>query len=123
MELRVPAIRRGGQRVAQSAPIPRLIELPGVGAEAAQQILAEIGPGAAAFPSAGLRWGYPKAILAIAHRLCRILWNVLQEGARFIEYGEAVNPKAVRRAIHHHLNALRRLGHHIPGEPASGIPG
>jgi len=32
--------------------VERLIELPGVGVEAAQQILAEIGPTAAAFPSA-----------------------------------------------------------------------
>ena len=33
--------------------VTRLIEVPGIGAEAAQEILAEIGPEAAAFPSAG----------------------------------------------------------------------
>jgi len=154
--------------------IVRLIELPGVGVEAAHQIIAEIGPRAAAFPSgrqlaswigvcpgsnesaaqnhsghcakgnrfmrrllcqaaqAGVkkkgshlqglfrrlivRLGYVKALWAIAHRLCRIIWNVLHEGARFIEHGEAVNPKAVRRAIQHHLTALRRLGYIIPQE-------
>jgi transposase len=32
--------------------VTRLIEIPGIGAEAAQEILAEIGPQAAAFPSA-----------------------------------------------------------------------
>jgi transposase len=33
--------------------VTRLIEVPGIGAEAAQEIIAEIGPEAAAFPSAG----------------------------------------------------------------------
>jgi transposase len=33
--------------------VARLVELPGVGVDSAQQIIAEIGPKAAAFPSAG----------------------------------------------------------------------
>lgn len=152
--------------------IVRLIEVPGLGVEAAHQILAEIGPGAAAFPSARrlaswigvcpgskesaaenhsgrcargnrflrrllcqaaqaavkkkgsylqsqfrrllVRLGYLKAIWAIAHRLCRIIWKVLHHGACFIEYGHTVDPKAARRAIRHHLAALRRLGYPIP---------
>jgi transposase len=160
--------------------IVRLIELPGVGAEAAHQIIAEIGPTAAAFPSGPqlaswigvcpgsnesaaenhsgrcakgnrfmrrllcqaaqaavhkkgshlqslfrrlvVRLGYVKAIWAIAHRLCRIIWNVLHEGAHFIEYGKAVNPKAIRRAIQHHLTALRRLGYQIH-DTAPSVPG
>ena len=32
----------------------------------------------------------------------------------YIEYGDAVNPKAEQRAIQHHLKALRRLGYSIP---------
>jgi len=36
-----------------ASTVPRLIEVPGVGAEAAQAIVAEIGPTAAAFPSSG----------------------------------------------------------------------
>jgi transposase len=152
--------------------VTRLIEIPGIGAEAAQEILAEIGPEAAAFPSseqlaswigvcpgsnesAGVnhsgrsakgnrflrrllcqaaqaaartngshlqsifkrlvvRLGYVKAVWAIAHRICKIIWNVLHKGARFTEFGEARNPKAVLRAINHHLKALRRLGYSIP---------
>jgi len=69
-----------------------------------------------------VRLGYVKAVWAIAHRLCRIIWNVLHEGARFIEHGEAVNPKAVRRAIQHHLTTLRRLGYTIPQEAAAPNP-
>jgi transposase len=150
----------------------RLIEVPGIGAEAAQEILSEIGPTAAAFPSAAqlaswvgicpgsnesagqnhsarcakgnpflrrllcqaaqaavrtkdchfqtvfrrliVRLGYTKAVWAIGHRLCRVIWNILHERQRYIEHGEAVNPKAVRRCIQHHLKALRRLGYNPP---------
>jgi transposase len=158
--------------------VTRLIEIPGIGAEAAQEIVAEIGPEAAAFASpqqlaswigvcpgsnesAGqnhsgkspkgsrfmrrllnqaaqaavrtegshlqaifkrlvVRLGYVKAIWAIAHRLCKIIWNILHKGARFTEFSVTRNPKAVRRAIAHHLKALRRLGYDIP--PATAIP-
>jgi len=158
--------------------VERLIEIPGIGAEAAQEILAEIGPEAAAFPSAQqlaswigvcpgsnqsagenhsgrsakgnrflrrllcqaaqaaartkdshlqalfkrlvVRLGYVKAIWAVAHRICKIIWNLLHKGARFVEYSEARNPKAVRRAIQHHLKALRRLGYSSP-EPAAPL--
>ena len=161
---------------AHQDAVVRLIAVPGIGAEAAQEIVAEIGPAAAAFPSAAqlaswigvcpgsnqsadqnhsghsakgnrflrrllcqaaqaavktkashlqsvfkrliVRLGYTKAIWAIAHRLCRIVWNILHQGQGFIEHGEAINPKAVRRCIHHHLKALRRLGYNIP--PATG---
>jgi transposase len=156
--------------------VTRLIEVPGIGAEAAQEIIAEIGPEAAAFPSseqlaswigvcpgsnesAGqnhsgrsakgnrfmrrilcqaaqaaartngsqlqavfkrlvVRLGYVKAIWAIAHRLCKIVWNILHQSARFVEFSEARNPKAIQRAINHHLKALRRLGYQIPVSPA-----
>ncbi|MGA8027556.1 MAG: IS110 family transposase [Bryobacteraceae bacterium] len=155
--------------------VTRLIEVPGIGAEAAQEILAEIGPQAAAFPSAEqlaswigvcpgsqqsagenhsgrfakgnrflrrllcqaaqaaartkgshleslfkrmvVRLGYVKAVWAIAHRLCRIVWNILHKGDRFVEFSEARNPKAIQRAIRHHLKALRRLGYQIPPSP------
>jgi transposase len=153
----------------------RLIEIPGIGAEAAQEIIAEIGPEAAAFPSpeqlaswigvcpgsnesAGenhsgrsakgnrflrrvlcqaaqaaartngshlqsifkrlvVRLGYVKAVWAIAHRICKIIWNVLRKGARFTEFSQVRNPKAIQRAINHHLKALRRLGYSIPEIP------
>lgn len=157
--------------------VTRLIEIPGIGAEAAQEIIAEIGPEAAAFPSAQqlaswigvcpgsnesagqnhsgrcakgnrfmrrllcqaaqaaartkdshlesvfkrlvVRLGYVKAIWAVAHRIAIIVWKILHQGDRFIEFGEARNPKAIQRAIRHHLKALRRLGYSIPiPEPA-----
>jgi transposase len=162
---------------AHQDAVMRLIEVPGIGAEAAQEIIAEIGPAATAFPSAAqlaswigvcpgsnesadqnqsghcakgnrfmrrvlcqaaqaavktkdshlqsvfkrfvVRLGYTKAIWAIAHRLCRIIWKILHQGDRFIEHATAINPKAVQRCINHHLKALRRLGYNIPASPAS----
>jgi transposase len=158
-------------RMYQDA-VTRLIEVPGIGAEAAQEIIAEIGPEAAAFPSAEqlaswigvcpgsnesagqnrsgrsakgnrfmrrllcqaaqaavrtngsqlqavfkrlvVRLGYVKAVWAIAHRLCKIVGNILHKNARFVEFSETRNPKAMQRAITHHLKALRRLGYQIP---------
>jgi transposase len=152
--------------------VRRLIEIPGIGAEAAQEILAEIGPQAVAFPSANqlaswigvcpgsnesagenhsgrsakgnrflrrllcqaaqaaartngshlqalfkrliVRLGYVKAVWAVAHRICKIVWNVLHKGAQFVEFSEARNPRAIQRAINHHLKALRKLGYSIP---------
>ena len=128
---------------AHQDAIVRLAELPGLGIDSAQQIIAEIGPQAAAFPSAaqlaswvgvcpGLqesagvsssdrsakgnrsmrrllnqlahaavrkedcqlqivfrrlsaRLGYAKAVWAIAHRLCRLIWKVLHEGVSYVE--------------------------------------
>lgn len=58
--------------------------------------------------------GRVKAIWALAHRLTKIIWNILHKGVRFIEYGEAINPKAVERSINRHLKALRNLGYPIP---------
>ncbi len=150
----------------------RLIAVPGIGAEAAQEILSEIGPTAAAFPSAAqlaswvgicpgsnesagqnhsarcakgnpflrrllcqaaqaavrtkdshfqqvfrrliVRLGYVKAVWAIGHRLCRVIWNILHQGQRYVEHSEAINPKSVKRCIQHHLTALRRLGYNPP---------
>ena len=160
--------------------VTRLVEIPGIGAQAAQELLAEIGPAAAAFPSAQqlaswvgvcpgsnesagvnhsgrsakgnrflrrvlcqaaqaavrtkdtylqslfkrliVRLGYVKAVWAVAHRICKIVWNVLHNGARFIEFSEVRNPKAVRRAINHHLKALRQLGYQIPSSPTQLAP-
>ena len=157
--------------------VTRLIEIPGIGVEAAQEIIAEIGPDAAAVPSAAqlaswlgvcpgshqsaglslsarcakgnrfmrrllcqaaqaaartkgshlqsifrrlvVRLGYVKAVWAVAHRICIIIWKILHKGERFVELGHARNPNAVQRAINHHLRALRRLGYPVPSASPS----
>lgn len=70
-----------------------------------------------------VRLGYVKAVWAIAHRLCKIVWNILHKNARFVEFSETRNPKAVHRAITHHLKALRRLGYQIPPSPTAAVGG
>ena len=152
--------------------VARLIEVPGIGAEAAQELIAELGPQAASFPSSGnmsswigvcpgsnesagenhsgrtakgnrylrrlidqvaqsashtkgshpqaifkkflARQGFSKATWTLAHHMTKVIWHILHKGDRYIEHGDAVNPKAAKRAIQHHLKALRRLGYSIP---------
>jgi transposase len=160
---------------AHQEAVARLAELPGLGVDSAQQIIAEVGPQAAAFPSAAQlaswvgvcpgrqesagesssnrsakgnramrrllnqlahaavkkkgshlhnvfrRWlprlGYKKAVWAIAHRLCRLIWKVLHEGVRYIERGLTVNPLASKRRRHKLVAELRRLGYQVELTP------
>ena len=69
------------------------------------------------------RLGDKSAIWAIAHRICKIVWNVLHNNARFIEFSETRNPKSIQRAINHHLKALRRLGYQIPDSATLAVRG
>jgi transposase len=166
-----------GMKAHQEAII-RLAEMPGLGVDSAQQIIAEIGPQAAAFPSAAqlaswvgvcpgreesagesvsnrspkgnrsmrrllnqlahaavrkqgcylqiifrrlaLRMGYGKAIWAIAHRLCRLIWKVLHDGVRYVEHGLTVAPITLKRRRQRLVTELRKLGYQVeltPVEP------
>ncbi len=156
---------------AHQAAITRLAELPGLGVDSAQQIIAEIGPTAAAFPSAAqlaswvgvcpgrqesagestsnrsakgnrtmrrllnqlahaavrkegtqlqlvfrrlaARMHYNKAIWAIAHRLCRLIWKVLHEGVRYVEHGMAPAPLLLKRRRERLVTQLRHLGYQV----------
>jgi transposase len=151
--------------------IVRLAELPGLGVDSAQQIIAEIGPYAAAFPSAAqlaswvgvcpgrqesagesnsdrsakgnrsmrrllnqlahaavrkqdshlqivfnrlsIRLGYAKAVWAIAHRLCRLIWKVLHDGIRYVERGPAVSAVTLKRRRQRLVTQLKKLGYDV----------
>lgn len=152
--------------------IERLCGIPGIAADAAAQIIAEIGPQAAAFASpekmaswigvcpgreesAGKshsnqspkgnrpmrrlltevayaavrtkdsrfqevfrrlvpRLGVKKAIWAIAHRICRLLWKILHENVTYVEHGlRGGNPRAIEKRTHKLVNDLRRLGYSV----------
>lgn len=152
--------------------VARLGEVPGLGADSAAQIIAEIGPQAATFPSAeqlaswvGVcpgrqesagesrsnrspkgnrpmrrvltevayaavrtkdsrfqelfrrlvpRLGVKKAIWAIAHRLCRLIWKILHEGVTYVEYGvRAGNPEAIQKRVRKLGAELRKLGYQV----------
>ena len=151
--------------------VSRLAEVPGLGADSAQQIIAEVGPQVGSFPSAGQlaswvgccpgreesaevshsnrspkgnramrrlltqganaavkakgsvfetvyrrlvpRLGHAKAIWAVAHKLCRVVWKILHDGVRYEERGIRLNPAAVRQRANRLLRDLRRLGYQV----------
>jgi transposase len=137
--------------------LQRLCEVPGINVVAAQQLVAELGAEASAFPSAGhlaswagvcpgreqsaevsknnrspkgnrfvrsvitqvahaasktkgsfwealrKRWqarlGTAKTMWAIAHRLLRLVWKILNQRVRYIERGNAPDPRKLQRRI------------------------
>jgi transposase len=160
---------------AHADAIVRLAELPGLGVDSAQQIIAEIGPKAAAFPTAAQlaswvgvcpgrqesagesssdrsakgnrsmrrlldqlahaavrkegtqmqiifrrlssRMGYNKAIWAIAHRLCRLIWKVLHDNVRYVEQRLAPSPIALKRRRQRLVTQLHKMGYQVALTP------
>src|SRR3989441_8934717 len=158
--------------------VQRLAEVPGLGVDSAQQIIAEVGAKAAtcssaknlasvvgACPgeeeSAGVnysprspkgnrhmrrllnqagnaaakhkgsifeivyrrlvpRLGHNKTIGAIAHRLCQLIWMILNKGVRYEERGPAVSENSRRARTSRMIRTLRKLGYRVEllGDPA-----
>jgi transposase len=154
--------------------VERLAEVPGLGVDSAQKILAEVGVGAAAFASAkhlaswvgvcpgdeesaGVsknhhspkgnrhmrrllnqaahaavkskdtifyilyrrlvpRLGHKQAIGAIAHRLCRLVWILLQRSVRYQERGPSLDAKSRRQRTYRMVRELRKLGYRVEPE-------
>jgi transposase len=142
---------------AHQAAVQRLAEVPGLGVDSAQQIIAEVGASAESFPSANQlaswvgvcpgehesagvsyshrsprgnrpmrrilnqaanaavktkgsifqlvyrrlvpRLGHAKAIWAIAHRLCRLIWKILHQSVDYEERGPEVTRARSKRRI------------------------
>jgi transposase len=159
----------------QQQAVERLAAVPGFGVDSAQQIIADVGPTAATFPtakrlaswvgacpghdeSAGVnhshrspngnrqmrrllnqaanaavktkgsifelvyrrlvvRLGHAQAIGAIAHRLCRLVWNILHDGVAYEERGPAVTKARAQRRAAKLIRELRSLGYRV--EPAT----
>ena len=158
------------QLLRQHQPtVQRLAEVPGLGVDSAQPIIAEVGATAATFPSAKnlaswvgacpgteetaevnasprspkgnrqmrrllnqaahaavktkgslfqcvyrrlvLRLGHAKAIGAIAHRLCRLIWKILHQGVVYEERGPAVIQQRRQRRTAKMIRELRSLGY------------
>ena len=60
-----------------------------------------------------VRLGHAQTIGAIAHRLCRLIWIVLHQNARYEERGpEVMRSRAQRRAAKM-IRELRKLGYHV----------
>jgi len=151
--------------------VQRLAEVPGFGADSAQQMIAEVGATAATFPSEGHlsswvgacpgddesagvshrhrspkgnrpmrrilnqaanaavkhkgsifailyrryvpRLGHRQTIGVIAHRLCRLVWKILHQGARYEERGPAVSKKSKQKRAARMIRELRNLGYRV----------
>ena len=165
---------------AHQNAVARLAAVPGLGLDSAQQIIAEVGPQAQAFPTpqqlcswVGVcpgrnesaehnrsghcakgnrylrrilcqaaqaavkkngsyvqslfrrllpRLGYLKAIWAVAHRLCLIVWKILHEGAEFIEHGQLGTPLQQQRRTRNLITQLRKLGYAVQLSPLPPAP-
>jgi transposase len=160
---------------AHNDAVVRLAELPGLGVDSAQQIIAEIGSGAESFPSApqlaswvgvcpgrqesagesasnrsakgnramrrllnqlahaavrkensylqilfkrlSPRLGYAKAVWAVAHRLCLLIWKVLHEGVSYVERGPSVSALTLKRRKQRLITQLKKLGYSVQLTP------
>ena len=63
------------------------------------------------------RIGPPKAIWAVAHRLCRLIWKILHQGVRYQEQGFLTDPKSIRRRQQKVKAEFRKLGLQVQFTP------
>ena len=183
---RLALIDRQREALAQSlaeslrehqAAVTRLAQTAGLGADSAQQIIAEVGPQAASFDSAGqlASWvgccpgreesaavshsdrspkgnrpmrrilnqaanaaikaqgsifqdlyrrlvpklGHKKAIWAVAHKLCRVVWKILHDGVQYQERGHRPDPQTIKRRVDKLVRHLRGLGYQVQLSPVA----
>jgi transposase len=63
------------------------------------------------------RLSYKGAIWAVAHRLGRLAWKILNQGVRYREQGNETNPQARKRRAQKLAQALRKLGYAVTLSP------
>jgi transposase len=66
------------------------------------------------------RIGHNKAVWAVAHKLCRVLWKVLHESQAYEERGNRPTAAAARRRTTRLTAELRRLGYAVQLTPIQG---
>ncbi len=59
------------------------------------------------------RLGHRRAIWAIAHRLCRMVWIILHRGEEYIEFGPERDARAEASRTARLIRRLRRLGYQV----------
>jgi transposase len=59
------------------------------------------------------RLGHKQTIGLIAHRLCRLIWKILHDGARYEEHGPALNYHSKRDRAARMIRELRTLGYRV----------
>ena len=78
------------------------------------------------FQSLFRRWlprlGQKKAIWAVAHRICRLIWKVLHEGVRYVHRGLDLNPKALQQKRRRLVKELKLHGYKVDLVPITAKP-
>jgi hypothetical protein len=64
------------------------------------------------------RLGYQSAVWAIAHRLCRLVWEILHEGISYIEQGTESEPRLLIYRAQYLAKQLRKFGYTVQISPA-----
>ena len=59
------------------------------------------------------RLGFAKAMWALAHRLCRLIWKLLHDGVRYLEHGQIADPRTRKHLATKYLRALSQLGFQV----------
>ena len=63
------------------------------------------------------RLGYAKAVWAVAHRLCLLIWKVLHEGVSYVERGPSVSALTLKRRKQRLITQLKKLGYAVQLTP------
>jgi transposase len=59
------------------------------------------------------RIGHNKAIWAVAHKICRVVWHILHSGESYLERGIRLNQKALKKRTNRLVAELKRLGYTV----------
>jgi hypothetical protein len=67
------------------------------------------------------RLGYKSAIWAIAYRLFRVVWKILDQGVRYIEQGREVGLREKKQRAQMLAPALRKVGYEVTITPINQL--
>lgn len=63
--------------------------------------------------------GFNKAMGAIAHRLCRLVWKILHEGVSYVEQEQETDPRSRKYRADKLKKQLRALGYNVTLTPVT----
>lgn len=66
-----------------------------------------------------VRLGHGKAIWAIAHRLCRLVWKILHQGVAYQEHSDCPNTHIAKQRTRRLIRQLQALGYQVRLSPQS----
>ena len=63
--------------------------------------------------------GHQKAIWAVAHKLCRVVWKILHDAVEYQERGHRPDPQTIKRRVDKLVRHLRGLGYQVQLSPVA----